>query len=62
MPSSCTASAAVARVGLQQVLGERQLDAQHDQPLLRPVVQVALDPRALGIGHPGDALARFSEL
>ena len=49
-------------VGAHQLLGEREPDPQRDQPLLRAVVQVALDPRALEVRRRGDPLARALEL
>jgi hypothetical protein len=42
------------RVGPEQFLGEREPDAQSHEPLLRAVVQVALDARPLVVGRLGD--------
>ena len=50
------------RIRLEQLLGQREPDPQHHQPLLRPVVQVALDPRPLLIGGLRDPPARLLEL
>ncbi len=39
-----------------------QLQSERDEALLRPVVQVALDPPALPVGRRDDARARGGEL
>ncbi len=44
------------------LLGELQADAQRDEALLAPVVQVALDPAALLVGRGQDACARRAQL
>ena len=47
----------LGRVGFDQTLGRAQVRRQPDQVLLRPVVQVALDPAPLGVGGGHDARA-----
>jgi hypothetical protein len=38
------------RIGSHLVAGQPQVDQQRRQPLLRAVVEVVLDPPALGVG------------
>ena len=52
---------AALRVDLEQLLSERELDAQPDQPLLGAVVQIALDARPLVVSGSGDPAARDGE-
>ena len=47
---------------LQRALGEAQLQRERDEALLRAVVQVALQPAALGIARAHDARAGGGEL
>ena len=42
-------------------LGEPERDGHRDEPLLRAVVEVALDPPPLGVGGGDDALARVAQ-
>ena len=52
------------RVGGEPGLGPAQVHGQGDQPLLGAVVQVALDPAALGVGgvdHPGPAALELAD-
>ena len=46
------------RVAVHHRFGDRQLDAQRDEPLLGTVMEVVFDPRALDVGRLGDATAR----
>ena len=41
-------------VSLQGRLDEPQLERERDEPLLRPVVQISLQPPALGVGRLDD--------
>ncbi|HTE63610.1 MAG TPA: hypothetical protein VK631_24855, partial [Solirubrobacteraceae bacterium] len=41
-------------IGRDARLGEPERDGHRDQPLLRAVVEVALDPPALGVGGGDD--------
>jgi hypothetical protein len=50
------------RIGLEPLLGEAERDGHRDHPLLRTVVQVALDPPPLGVGRREDALARAAQV
>jgi hypothetical protein len=50
------------RSARQRALDPAQHDAERDQPLLRAVVQVALDPAALGVAGLGDPRARGLDL
>ena len=46
--ASTTRSFAARRVGVHLVGRQPEVDREHDEPLLRPVVEVALDPPELG--------------
>ncbi len=48
----------VLRVVGELRLGEAERDAHRDEPLLRAVVQIALDPAPLGVGRRQDPLPR----
>ena len=53
------------RVGVELLLGHPEVHRQRDQVLLRAVVQVALDPAALGVrrvDHPGPRLGQRGHL
>ena len=45
-----------------EILGQLELDAQRDKTLLRPVVQIALDPPALSVSARSDARPRLVQL
>ena len=49
-------------IGLDPRLGEAERHGDRDEPLLRAVVEVALDPPALGVGGGDDALARVAQV
>ena len=49
-------------VRLEARLGEPERDGHGDHPLLSPVVQVALDPPALGVGGRDDPLPGVAEV
>ena len=48
-------------IALELGLGEPERERQRDQPLLGAVVEVALDPPALGVGGVDDPLARVAQ-
>ena len=50
------------RVGVDPAPRQPQLQGERDEPLLRAVVQVALDPAALGVPGRHQALARGAQL
>ena len=54
--------ARLRRLGVDEVGGEPQVHDHSDQLLLRAIVNVALDPPALGVGRADDACARGAEL
>ncbi len=47
---------------IREFAGQADSDAECDQMLLRPVMEVALDPSALGVARGHDACARCAEL
>ena len=55
------ASCRAKRILREHVLHDAQLDAQRDEPLLRAVVEIALDPSPLVVGAGGDARARLAD-
>ena len=62
---SCAAASVLAgggRILLQRRADHAQVERQRDEPLLRAVVQVALEPPALGIADLDDPRARRGEL
>ena len=50
------------RWGRLELLGQRELDPQRDQPLLRTVVEIALDPPPLGVGRLRHARPRRAQV
>ena len=48
--------------GFDPLLGHAQVQRERHQPLLRAVVEVALDAAPLGVGRSDDARARVLEL
>ena len=55
-------STAAVSPSVEPLRGELELDPQRDEPLLRTVVQVALDPAALVVRRGLDARARLAHL
>ena len=55
-------SLAPVGVGREALLGEAERDGHRDHPLLRAVVEVALDAAALGVGRGEDALAGAAQV
>ena len=49
-------------IARHELLGELELDPQRDQPLLRAVVQVALEAPPLAVGRRQDPRARLAHL
>ena len=50
------------RIAVDPRLGEPERDGHGDEPLLRAVVQIALDPAPLGVGGGDDPLARGAQI
>ena len=53
---------AARRTGLDLFAGEREPDAQRDEALLCPVVEIALEPAPLDLAGGDDAVARLAQL
>ena len=61
-PAWRTSSAAPGSPASDALLGHAQVQRERHEPLLRAVVQVALDPPPLGVRRGDDARARVLEL